>query len=137
MSRSLGLRNCSLARFMTYVCVVWSTICPFRGHAMAQEQLPQAPQFEATTYNPSADPSPKSSSLLLGAIKFCSIAVVTMVVSTAAIWWVNRKPNSNASADAFLWFAGQNKTWNEYQKSKKDAGYGRLDEKEYDWMQQL
>ena len=60
-----------------------------------------------------------------------------MLISTAAIWLFNRKSNPNASADTFLRFAGQNKTWKQYQESQKAAGRGRLDEKEYDWTQQL
>jgi len=60
-----------------------------------------------------------------------------MVITTGALWLIRREPNPNASADMFLWFAGQNKTWGEYQEGQKAAGRGRLDEKEYDWTQQL
>jgi hypothetical protein len=60
-----------------------------------------------------------------------------MVVSTAAIWVIRGEASPNAAADMFLWLAGQNKTWDEYQSEQKAAGRGRLDEKEYDWTQQL
>ena len=111
--------------------------------AMAQDnQLLTAQLFQAAQCNLAADPAsqaPQSKipTLLNNVVTFCSFAIVSMVISTAAIWWIRREASPNASADVFLWLAGQNKTWVEYQEGQKSAGHPRMDENEYDWTQQL
>src|SRR5262245_39863622 len=106
---------------------------------MAQEIEPVPKRlFDPTQYNPDADlskaPQSKALGLLWSVVTFCSVVVAVMMVTTGVLWLANREPNPNASADAFLWIAGQNKTWDQYQK---EQGRGPEDEKEIDWMQQL
>ena len=104
-------------------------------------QLRTAALYQAAECDPSAEPAsqaPRSNgpNLLLCATTFCSFAIAAMVIAAAAFWWVGRETSANPSADAFLWFAGKDKTWDQYQKGKKSSGHGRLDEKKHDWMQQ-
>jgi hypothetical protein len=101
------------------------------------DQFTESAEHSFTADPTSRGPRSTAPKLLQNVITFCSFALVSMVISTAAIWWFNREKTSNASADAFLWFAGQNQTWDEYQKKQKSAGRQRMDEKEYDWTQQL
>jgi hypothetical protein len=113
---------------------------PYMAHD--NQQLLTAQLFQPTECNPPAEPpsqAPRSHALTLlhSAVKFCSFAVAAMVISTGVIWWARSEENPNASADAFLWLTGQNKTWNEYQNEQDSAGRARMDEKEYDWTQQL
>jgi hypothetical protein len=110
---------------------------------MAQENELQSAQFlNLDDYRPAAAPPPEAprpngGGLLRSIGTFCTVAVAGMLISSAAIALYNSQADPHASADMFLWLAGQKKTWKEYQREQKAAGRGRLDEKEYDWTQQL
>ena len=110
-----------------------------KGNPMAQDIESESTQL--FQFDPVAVSKPKRPSIglkvLQGVVAICSFAVVVAMFSAGVFWMVNRTPKPNGSADRFLWFAGQNKTWDQYQQEQKAAGRGRLDEKEYDWTQQL
>ena len=108
-----------------------------RNHQLLTHQSLPATETEPSAGPETEAPRSEATRLLHGATRFCSFAVLALVISTAAIWLFSREASPNASADAFLWLTGQNKTWDEYQAEQKAAGRPRLDEKEYDWMQQL
>jgi hypothetical protein len=81
-------------------------------------------------------PPGRRSNPIVGALLFFALAAMVAVLATGGVWLLTSKQSSNPSADTFLWFAGQDKTWDEYQREQEAAGNTRLDEKEYDWMQQ-
>jgi hypothetical protein len=89
----------------------------------------QQPQLRA--------PQPGGPNVLFGLVKLCSIGVVAVGISVTAVWYLTSIQKPNRSADTFLWLAGQDKTWEEYQDEQRAAGRGRLSEEEYDWTQQL
>jgi hypothetical protein len=93
-------------------------------------------QFDPVAVSKPARPS-VGLKILQGAVAIGSFAVVVAMLSVGVVWIVNRTPKPNGSADSFLWFAGQNKTWDQYQQDQKAAGRERLDEEYYDWTQQL
>lgn len=86
---------------------------------------------------PSTAARRSSAPLVSGAMMF---AVLAMVVAGAAAVWLFQpggETKSNTAADFFLWISGSDLTWEQYQAQQLDRGNQRLDEKEYDWTQQV
>ncbi len=77
-------------------------------------------------------PSPVKGILLLGLV-----VVFAAALSVGGVWLLNSVTDENAPPDTFLWVAGQDESWEEYQARMEASGRGRLDENEYDWAQQL
>jgi len=67
-----------------------------------------------------------------------AIGIAFLLAATVATWalWPAGDTKSNRAADFFLWVAGSDLTWEQYQQQQRAAGNPRMDEKEYDWTQQ-
>jgi hypothetical protein len=77
-------------------------------------------------------------SQVISGINNVMIGVIVVSLFTIVGTWVcTAASKSTTAADWFLWVAGSEKTWEEYQANHVKKGNPRLKDKEMTWMQQL
>lgn len=96
--------------------------------------------LESETLPASAD-APKirtAASQMLGGIKhFLIYVTVVALLCTVGKWALFSATKSNTVADCFLWAAGSDKTWEEYQRDHVRKGHSRMEDKDATWLEQL
>jgi hypothetical protein len=75
-------------------------------------------------------------SFVQSAILFAVLAIGTAGVS---FWMMqsNGKSISFSGGDLFMWIMGSDLSWEEYQRHQQDRGSQRLDESQFNWLQQV
>ncbi len=73
-----------------------------------------------------------------GGVKlFLAFVLGAAIYTTAGNWATDKASKSTKVADWFLWGAGSDKTWDQYQKGQIAKGNPRLKDKELGWVGQL
>jgi hypothetical protein len=81
---------------------------------------------------------PSTNSQVMNGINNVIIGVIVVSLLTILGTWACRSASkSTTAADWFLWVAGSDKTWEEYQEDHVKKGNPRLKDEEMTWMQQL
>jgi hypothetical protein len=85
---------------------------------------------------PRANPT-AISQVVRGVQNFVIVMVFLGLLGVVGRWACTSASESTTCADWFLWVAGSDKNWEEYQKNQVRKGNPRLKDKEMTWMQQL
>jgi hypothetical protein len=75
--------------------------------------------------------------VMRGVQNFVIVMIFVGLLATVGKWALFSASESTSCADWFLWAAGSEKTWDEYQRDHVRQGHKRMEDKDASWLEQL